>query len=506
MTSLLLIVVGLAAGLGGGYVFRTKMMSSKNSELLERSEKVLKDAENKANSMILDAKQQAIKMQEDLQAEERQKRAELQKSEERLLKKESDLEDKIESLEKKRDDLDNKITEANELKSKAKEALDKQSEELERIAALSKEEAKEQLFKKIEEMYQEELVDHIKAIKKKAEAEADEKSKMILAQAMQKYAAETSAENTATMVKLPSDDMKGRIIGREGRNISTFEQITGVDVIVDDTPGVVIISGFDLLRRYIAKVSLERLLTDGRIHPARIEEVVLKVKDEVSELIKELGERAAYETGVVGLPPELVKLLGRLKFRTTRGQNVLKHSMEVAYLAEALAVELGADVSACKKAALLHDIGKAVDHEISGHHAQIGSDICRKFGLPEKICNIIGAHHGNPEPESLEAIVVQVANEIAANRTGVGKDNLESFIKRMDDMENIAKGFDGVTKAYALNTGQSVRVLVNPDNIDDLGAVKMAHDIAKKIENDMGHTGEVKVDVIRETRVEEIAE
>jgi len=506
MTFLLYIVVGLLIGLGIGFVLKNKALDSKNNDLLSRSEKTLKDSQNKAENILLEAKKEALKIQEKLQKEERAKRNDLNKAEERLLNKEEALEKKIEKIETDQEKMESKVKEAEALKLKIKGALERQETELERIAALSKEEAKEIFFKKIEKMYEPELIEHVKNMEKRVKAEAEERSKMIMAQAMQKYAAETSAENTATMVKLPSDDMKGRIIGREGRNISAFEQITGVDVIVDDTPGVVIISGFDLLRRYIAKVSLERLLTDGRIHPARIEEVVEKVRAEIEDLVKELGEKACFASGVVGLAPELIKLLGRLKFRTTRGQNVLKHSLEVASLAEMLASELGADTALAKKAGLLHDIGKAVDHEVSGNHAQIGADICRKFGLPEKIAKIVETHHGDTDPDSLEGIIVQVANEIASNRTGVGKDNLESFIKRMEDLENIAKSFDGVDGAFAIHTGTAVRVLVNAEKVSDLKAIKLSHEVAKKIESDMGHQGEVKVNVIRETRIESIAE
>jgi len=502
---ILYIALGLLAGLGAGFYLKNKAVNDKNNALILKSEKLLKNSRSKAEDILLEAKKEAFKIQDDLQKEEREKRKELNKTEQKLLQKEDVLEKKIERVEGEQEKLSKQITEAEELKVKIKKALEKQASELERISSLSKEKAKELFFQKVEKQYEAELVEHVKKIEAKAVAEADERAKMIMAQAMQKYAAETSAENTATMVKLPSDDMKGRIIGREGRNISAFEQITGVDVIVDDTPGVVIISGFDLLRRYIAKVSLERLLTDGRIHPARIEEVVAKVTDDVEDLVKELGEKATFNTGVVGLAPELIKLLGRLKFRTTRGQNVLKHSMEVARLAEMLASELGADAALAKKAGLLHDIGKAVDHEVGGNHAQIGGDICRKFGLPDKIADIVSAHHGDPEPKSLEGIIVQVANEIASNRTGVGKDNLETYIKRMEDLENIAKSFDGVENAFAIHTGGAVRVLVDSDKISDLKAIKLSHAIAEKIEADLGNQGEVKVNVIRETRIESIA-
>ena len=326
-----------------------------------------------------------------------------------------------------------------------------------------------------------------------------------MADAIQKYAAETASESTATIVNLPSDDMKGRIIGREGRNINTFEQATGIDVIVDDTPGSILISVFDLIRRYIAKVSLERLISDGRIHPARIEETVEKVKEEVNVMVKELGEKAAFETGVSGLHPNLVKLLGRLKFRTSYGQNVLKHSMEVSFLAASLAGELGADVSICRKAGLLHDIGKAVDHEIQGPHAQIGRDIARKFGLSEDIVHAIESHEGDPEPRSVEAMVLAAANQIAIARPGANKDNLETFIKILQDIEAISNSFKGVGKSFAVQAGNELRVFVAPEEIDDLEATKLSYSIARKIEKDLQYAGQIKVNVVRETRVEEFA-
>jgi ribonuclease Y len=506
MSPLILAAIGLLVGSAGGYAFKTKAITAKRDQSLEDSRKILKDAELKASSLVMDAKEQALKVQEDLQNQQRAKRQELNKAEQRLLSKEDDLEKKIELAEKKSEEYESKLEKANDLKKRAEVAFSKQEVELERIASMSKEEAKDKLFKKVEEENQDELLKHIKNIEDQATLEAEQKSKMIIALAMQKYAAETASESTATLVQIPGDEMKGRIIGREGRNISAFEKSTGVDVIVDETPETVIISGFDLLRRYIAKVSLERLIADGRIHPARIEEVVVKVREEVGDLIKGLGEKAAYETGVVGLPLEVIKLLGRLKFRTENGQNLLKHSIEVASLAGVLAAELGADVNMVKKAALLHDIGKAVDHEVGGNSAQIGSDICKKFGLPDKIADIIASIGSPGDKDSVEALVVQVASLIAENRVGLDQDNLESYIKRMTDMENIAKSFDGVEKVFAVHTGSEVRVIVDSDQVDDLGAFKLARKIADKIQTDMGHAGKVKVNVVRETRIEEFAE
>jgi ribonuclease Y len=357
----------------------------------------------------------------------------------------------------------------------------------------------------VSEEAKEDLVAQTKKAEQEMRDEAENKAKEIIVNAVQKYAAETTVESTSTMVDIPADDMKGRIIGREGRNINTFEELTGVDVIVDDTPGSIVISGFDLVRRYIAKVALERLIEDGRIHPARIEEVVKKAKEEVGQLIRELGEKAVYRTGVAGLPTELVKILGRLKFRTAHGQNVLKHSMEVSFLAASLASELGADVELCRKAGLLHDVGKAVDHEIQAPHALISRDILKKFGLSKDVIHCVEAHEGDVAPESLEAKVVQVANKISETRPGADKDNLENFVKRLKEVENVANSYEGVQKSYAIQAGRQVRVFVDPAVVDDLTAAKMAHRIAAQIEDQLGYPGEIRVHVLRESRAEDVA-
>ncbi len=365
---------------------------------------------------------------------------------------------------------------------------------------------KQILFQKIEEECKAEIVERIKKLEVEEKKIAKEKAKAIIADVIQRYASDVAAESTVTIVSLPSDDMKGRIIGKEGRNINAFEQATGVDVIVDDTPGSILISGFDLMRRHIAKVALEKLIADGRIHPGRIEETVEKIKGDVNELIRELGEKAAYETGVSGLPANLLKLLGRLHFRASYGQNVLRHSIEVSFLAGALAHEIGADAAICKKAGLLHDIGKAIDHEISGHHAAIGRDILKKFAMPAEIIHAVEAHHGDPEPNTIEAIVVEAANLISRSRPGANKDNLDTFIKRMEEMENLVKSFDGVSRVFAVQAGNEVRILVNPEKIDDLAMIKLSHAIAKKIETDLKYPGQVKVNLVRELRGEAFAE
>ncbi|PIQ78757.1 ribonuclease Y [Candidatus Peregrinibacteria bacterium CG11_big_fil_rev_8_21_14_0_20_41_10] len=501
-------IVYILVGGGGlivGYFASLKLLAAKGKSASDESKKILDEAKNEARELLYKAKEESLKMQEEIKKEEQQKRRELSQNEQRLLTKEESLDKKLEQAEQKQDNLQKQIEELGVKRSMVMENLSKQEEELERVAKLSQDEAREELFKKIEK---EHVVDLVKSLDK-AEAEvkskAKERAQNIIAEAMQKYAAETASESTSTLVQLPSDDMKGRIIGREGRNINTFEHIAGVDVIVDDTPETVIISGFDLVRRYVAKIALERLVSDGRIHPARIEETIVKVREEVEVMIKELGEKAAYDTGVVGLSPELIKLLGRLKFRVSSGQNVLKHSMEVSFLAGQIAAEMGANVNLCKKAGLLHDIGKAVDHEIVGHHAHIGADIAKKFGMNEKVVEAIRSHHGDPEPKSLEAIIVQVANLIAVNRPGATVDNLDNFIKRMEELENVANSFPGVEKSFALHTGALVNVVVDPEVLNDLEAIKLSHELARKIETDLQYQGQVKVSVLREKRVEDIA-
>jgi len=501
----LLALVGIAAGSGAGYYYRKKQVEEKNKDLVIESEKILSEAKNKSKELIYEARNESLKLQEEVKKEEQRTQSRLNEIEERLMKKDEVLDKKGEEVEKLRTELDNKVSSVRALREEVEGIYKLQANKLEKIAGMSKEEAKDILLKTVEEEAKEDIVIQIKKAEKELQANADEKAKWIIADAISRCAAETTAESTATIVNLPNDEMKGRIIGREGRNINTFEQITGVDVIIDDTPGSIIISGFDLVRRYIAKVALERLIEDGRIHPARIEEMVLKVKDEVNVLIKELGEKAVLEAGVTGLHPNLVKILGRLKFRVTHGQNALKHSMEVAFLSASLAAELGADEGVCRKAGLLHDIGKAVDHEVPGHHAKIGADIARKFGLPQEIVHAIEAHHGHPAPETLEAQLVQAANLISNARPGANKDNLDSYIRRLSEFENMCNSFEGVKKAYVIQAGTEVRMFIDPESLDDLESVKLAHNVARKIEHDLQHPGPVKVHVIRETRAEEYA-
>lgn len=503
--SILFILVGLAAGGAAGYKVRLGKVREEEQRFEEKRHRDLQEAQSKAKELLYEAKSEALKLQEESKKEEREKRSQLEKAEKRLLEKEESLDKKLVESERSRSELETKVSAVRELKEQIEKSYVEQRAQLEKVANLSKDEARELLFKKIEEEAKTDLVAQIKKVELEMRNEAQEKAKQIIVDAIQRYAAETTVESTSTIVNIPSDDMKGRIIGREGRNINTFEEMTGVDVIVDDTPGSIVISGFDLVRRYIAKIALERLLVDGRIHPARIEEVVQKAKEEVGTLIKELGERAVFEVGLVGLPIELMKILGRLKFRTSHGSNVLKHSMEVAFLAGMLASEVGANVEICKKAGLLHDIGKAVDHEIQAPHQVIGRDILKKFGLPKEVIHCVEAHEGDVEATTIEAQIVQAANRISEARPGADKDNLENFIKRLKEIENVANSYKGIKRSYAVQAGREVRVFVDPEVVDDLEAAKMANRIAAQIEDQLQYPGEIKVHVLRESRAEDVA-
>lgn len=504
--TLVLLLLGIALGGGVGYVYRTRQLKEEGQKKHREHEKALEEAAAKSNEILLKAKSESLKIQEEAKKEERIKKKKLEEMEERVISKEKSLDQRIENSEKIKEQLEKETEILKKKKEEADKALSAQEAKLQEIAALNKDQAKELLFKKIEEEFKGDLTDYARKLEKEIKDEAEEKAKQILADTIQRYASETTVESTTTIVPLPSDELKGRIIGREGRNINAFETVTGVDVIVDDTPGSIIISSFDPIRRYIAKITLERLIEDGRIHPARIEESAAKVKEEVNILIKDLGEKAAFEVGVPGLPVNLIKILGRLKFRISYGQNVLKHSMEVAFLAAEIAGMLGAKIDICKKAGLLHDIGKAVDHEIQGKHAMIGRDILKKFGVQEDVLHCVEANEGDVAAESIEAKIIQVANLMSVSRPGVDKDNLESFIKRLGDVERVAMEFKGVEKAFAVQAGRELRVFVNPEELDDLQAIKLSHQIARQIEKELQYPGKIKVDVVRELRVEAYAE
>ncbi|EKD93469.1 MAG: hypothetical protein ACD_28C00144G0001 [uncultured bacterium] len=502
---ILVLILGLGVGSAAGYFLRLKKLREEEQRVQEKMQRELQESQAKSKELVLEAKTESLKLQEEAKREQMDKRLQLEKLEKRIVEKEEVLDKKLNEAEKSRSELENKVTSVRQLKEEVQKLYEEQKGQLEKVANLSREEARDILLKKVEEEAQHDLIEQIKKAEKELREEAKTKAKAIIVDAIQRYAAETTLESTSTIVNIPSDEMKGRIIGREGRNINTFEEMTGIDVIVDDTPGSIVISGFDLVRRYIAKIALERLLEDGRIHPARIEEVVNKAKEEVGQLIKELGEKAAYEAGVIGLPTDLVKVLGRLKFRTTQGQNVLKHSMEVSFIAAALAIELGADVDVCRKAGLLHDVGKAVDHDVQAPHAIIGRDILTKFALPREVIHCVEAHQNDVDPETIEAKLVQVADLISQSRPGADKGNLENFVKRLREIENVANSFSGVKKSYAIQAGREVRVFVDPDQVDDLQAAKMSHRIAAQLEDQMQYPGEIKVEVLRETRAEDVA-
>ncbi|MFH1546459.1 MAG: ribonuclease Y [Patescibacteria group bacterium] len=515
----LLIFLGLAAGAVGGFLFASTKFKKEADDASKKARKIISDAEHRAEEIekrahasLEEARKEAEKASvkaekvlAEAKADEKEIRTKLENADKRLQEKEKNLDQKLERLEKQKSELELRGDEIEKLKTETEEIRNQQKTKLEEVAKLSQEEAKQQLFEKVEKDSEEELVKKIKEGEAKAKNEADKKANKIIALAIQRLAQEATSESTVTLVPLPDDSLKGRIIGREGRNITAFEMATGVDVIVDDTPGAVLISGFDLLRRFIAKTALEKLIADGRIHPARIEEIVKKTEDDAQKLMQEWGEQLVMEVGVVGLPPNLVKLLGRLRFRTSYGQNVLKHSAETAWLGSALASELGADVKMVKTACLLHDIGKAVDHEIEGPHAVIGANILKKFKLPDEVVHAVEAHHEDVPIESMTDIIVQVADAISASRPGARRESLDAYIKRLEELENISKGFEGVANAYAIQAGREVRVIVKPEEIDDLAAHKLAKDISEKIESEMTYPGQIKVNVIRETRAEELA-
>ena len=468
-------------------------------------EEAQKDAESKKKEAILEAKDEAHKLRNDLEKETRDRRGEIQRLERRLIQREESLDKKSDMLEKRDETLNKKQQEILTKESSVDELHKKEREELERLSGLSSEEAKQILLDEVSKEAKHDAAILVKEIEARAKEDGDKKAKEIITCAIQRCAADHVAESTVYVVNLPNDEMKGRIIGREGRNIRTLETLTGIDLIIDDTPEAVILSGFDPIRREVARLALEKLIVDGRIHPARIEEMVDKAKKEVEINIKEEGEQATFETGVHGLHSEIIRLLGRLKYRTSYGQNVLKHSIEVSFLAGLMASELGIDPTLAKRAGLLHDIGKAVDHEVEGPHAVIGADLAKKYHESATIVNAIGAHHGDVEMMSLEANLVQAADAISAARPGARRETLETYIKRLEKLEEIANTCEGVEKSYAIQAGREIRIMIKPDEIDDAGAVLIAKDIVKKIESELEYPGQIKVNVIRETRAIEYA-
>ncbi|WP_416176368.1 ribonuclease Y [Clostridium sp.] len=490
------------------YIIKNKSSAIKEKAIEESNrlkDEAKKEAESIKKEAVLEAKDEVHRLRNDFERESRDRRNEAQRFERRLIQREELLDKKNDALEKKEDSLDKKQQKIEALRLSVEELYEKQNQELQRLSGLSKEEAKEILLEKVKKEIKHETAIMIKDVETKAKEEADKKSREIITYAIQRCAADHVAETTVHVVTLPNDEMKGRIIGREGRNIRTLETLTGVDLIIDDTPEAVILSGFDPIRREVARIALEKLIIDGRIHPARIEEMVEKAKKELESNIKEEGEQATFETGVHGLHLEIIKLLGRLKYRTSYGQNVLKHSIEVSYLAGLMASEIGLDPAVAKRGGLLHDIGKAVDHEVEGPHAVIGAQVAKKYHESPIIVNAIEAHHGDVEFQSLEAVLVQAADAISAARPGARRETLEAYIKRLEKLEEIANTCEGVEKSYAIQAGRELRIMVKPEEVDDAGAVEMARNIVKKVENELEYPGQIKVNVIRETRAVEYA-
>lgn len=468
-------------------------------------DEAVKTAETKKREAMLEAKEESIRVKNDLDKEVKERRAEIGRSERRIVQKEENLDKKLEAIEKREAGFAAKEEEINRQKAQVAKLNEERVKELERISGLTSEQAKDYLLKTVEEDVKIDTAKLIKEMEHKAKEEADKKAKEYVVTAIQKCAADHVAETTISVVQLPNDEMKGRIIGREGRNIRTLETLTGVDLIIDDTPEAVILSGFDPIRREVARIALEKLIVDGRIHPARIEEMVEKAQKEVETMIREEGEAATLEVGVHGIHPELVRLLGRMKFRTSYGQNALKHSIEVAQLSGLLAAEIGVDVRTAKRAGLLHDIGKSVDHDMEGSHIQIGVDLCRKYKESPIITNAVEAHHGDVEPESLIACIIQAADTISAARPGARRETLETYSNRLKQLEDISNGFKGVEKSFAIQAGREIRIMVVPEQISDADMVLLARDISKQIEAELEYPGQIKVNVIRESRVTDYA-
>ena len=489
--------------------YRKKSYESKIGSAEEKSREIideaLKVAETKKKEALLEAKEENLKARNELEKETKERRAEIQRYERRVLSKEENLDKKAEAMERKESSLASREESLKKRTAEVEELFAKEQEELEKISGLTTEQAKEYLLKSVEEDVKHDTAKLIKELESKAKEEADKKAKEYVVTAIQRCAADHVAETTVSVVQLPSDEMKGRIIGREGRNIRTLETMTGVELIIDDTPEAVVLSGFDPVRREVARIALERLIVDGRIHPARIEEMVEKAQKEVENMMREEGEAACLEVGIHGIHPELVKLLGKMKFRTSYGQNALKHSIEVAQLSGLLASEIGVDVRMAKRAGLLHDIGKSVDHEMEGSHIQLGSELCKKYKESATVINAVESHHGDVEPTSLISCIVQAADTISAARPGARRETLETYTNRLKQLEDITNTFKGVDKSFAIQAGREVRIMVVPDQISDDDMVLLARDISKRIEEELEYPGQIKVNVIRESRVTDYA-
>jgi len=497
----LALVIGIALG-----YFTRQTIAKKQLDTAEgKATKLTEEAEKKSQEVVLEAKSKAVTILEEAKKKELERENQITRLEERLSKREETIDKKMEEVDRGRAILEKKADEIRQIKKEVEEARKQELKRLEKIAGFSKEEAKKVLLQLTEEENRDLIAKKIKALEEGGREELDKKAKDIMTQAIQRYAGSHAADVTTSTVNIASDEIKGRIIGREGRNIKALERLTGIEIIVDDTPEAIVISGFDPIRREIAKIAIEKLVSDGRIHPTRIEEAVEYAKNEINNKIKEAGEAAAYDVGVAGLDPKLIQVLGRLRYRTSYGQNALLHSLEVAHLSGALASELGLDVALAKKAGLLHDIGKAIDHEVQGTHIEIGIKILQKFGIAKEVIDAMKAHHEDYPFESPESMVIAAADAISASRPGARKDTLENYLKRLGELEDVANSFEEVEKTYAIQAGREIRVFVKPDKIDDLGAIKLSRAIADKIEKELKYPGEIKVNVIRETRAVEYA-
>ena len=509
VAEIIIAVVALAIGALIGYIYRKNVGEKAIGSAEQKARNLILDAENKSETMrkeaILEAKEEAHRLRSEAERDARERRAEIQRSERRLIQKEESMDRKLENIERKEESITQKEQAIINKQKDLDKVISRQLEELERISGYTVDEAKAILLSNVEKEVRRDASVMIKEIESKAKEEADKKAKYIITGAIQRCAADHVAESTVSVVALPNDEMKGRIIGREGRNIRAIETLTGVDLIIDDTPEAVILSGFDPVRREVARIALEKLIVDGRIHPARIEEMVEKAQREVNAIIKEEGEQATFEVGIHNLHPELVKLLGRLKYRTSYGQNVLKHSVEVAHLAGLMAGELGLDIKLAKRAGLLHDIGKALDHEVEGTHVDIGIDVLRKYKESEAVINGMAAHHGDYEPKSMEAVLIAAADALSAARPGARRETLDAYIKRLEKLEEIANTTPGVKKSFAIQAGREIRIIAKPDDVNDEEIVFLAREISKKIESELEYPGQIKVNVVRETRAVDYA-
>ena len=506
---LIALVVGVVLGGIFGFVYRKSSAEKEIGSAEDEAKRIINEAirtgESKKREALVEAKEEIHKSRSEFEKEYKERRNEIQKQERRLVQKEENLDKKYETIEKKEEKLQNRIREAEAHQEEIRQIKKGQLEMLEKISGLTSDEARELIVKQAEQEAKHDAAAKIKEIERQLKEEADTKARELISLAIQRCASDHASEATVSAVSLPNDEMKGRIIGREGRNIRTLETLTGVDLIIDDTPEAITVSSFDPIRREVARLTLEKLIADGRIHPARIEEMVEKSKHEVESIIKSEGERALFETTIHGVHPELIKILGRLRYRTSYGQNVLNHSIEVAHLSGLLAAELGADINIAKRAGLLHDIGKAVSHEMEGTHIQLGVELAKKYRENEAVIHAIQAHHGDVEPETVEACIVQAADAISASRPGARRENLENYIKRLEKLEEIATSFDGVEKSFAFQAGRELRIIVKPEAVSDDDMVLLARELSKKIENEMSYPGQIKVHVVRETRVVDYA-